>query len=161
VLSDLRNDQALNILETRIQSKDLSNFELAELISALWATKMPRAGQIILSNCNFSTLPDDEDLLKKYSIAMEHYRIPGAQPTMLRIAQKADWEFSTYYALRYFSSFPREDAVSAFIAFTNGQGGYAHLSLFDTVTAFTESSAITEESKKTLRGYLATGKVKK
>ncbi len=161
VLSDLRTDQALNILETRIQSKGLSNFELAELICALWGTAIPRAGQIILSNCDFSTLPDDEDLLGKYSLAMEHFRIPDAQPTMLRIARKADCNFSTYYALRYFSSFPREDAVPALVAFVNGRGPYATANIFETVTAFSESPVITEKSKNTLRGFLTTGKVKK
>ncbi len=161
VLSDFRTDQALNVLETRVQSKGLSDLELGKLICALWLTEIPRAGQIILSNCDFATLPDDENLLGKYSMAMEHYRISEAQSIMLRIAQKPGCELSTYYALRYFSSFPREDAVPALVAFINGKGPYATENLFETVTAFSESPVITEKSKNTLRGFLTTGKVKK
>lgn len=113
VLSDSGTEEAVKALEGRIQTKDLSFFELQNLIHALNFTKHPRAAMIIFANCDFQTLPNDESLLSAYSSAMEQSRIPEAQKTMLRIAQQPDCRISAYYALLYFSSFPSEDVVPA------------------------------------------------
>ena len=158
VLSEHGSDRALGVLEKRIQSKGLSEVELENLINALYYSKSGCAGKIIFSNCDFSTLPNDENLLSSYARIMMEFRIPDAQQTMLRIAKMPGRELKTRYALCYFKSFPREDVVPTLIEYINKHNSEG---LYDTVTAFANSASISESSKKTLNEFLTSGKVKK
>ncbi len=161
LLSEHGTDQAINALEKAFQTENISTFELKVLIGALSGTKDRDAGKTIFSNCDFSTLPNDENLLAAYCRAMLQYRTPEARQTMLLIAQQPDCRISAYYALQYFSSFPSEEVVPALIAFVTGHGDYSHLSLHETVTVFSKAPNITEESRKIFSDLLTSGRVKK
>lgn len=158
VLSEHGSDRAVSVLEKRIQTKGLSEYELDNLINALYYSKSRRAGKIIFSNCDFSTLPNNENLLCSYARIMMEFRIPDAQQTMLRIVKMPGRELKTRYALCYFKSFPREDVVPTLIAYINKHNSEG---LYDTVTAFANSESISEASRKTLNGFLVSGTVKK
>ncbi len=157
VLSDHGTDKAVAVLEARLRSNDRPLFR--QLIYALAFSKHPRAGQIVFDNCAFSTLQPDEELLRAYSIAMESYHVPEAQQNMLTVAQQPGHPLSAYYALRYFSAFPRQDVVPALIA--RIEAAKPVNDLYETVTQFIKSPKITDESKKTLSEFITSGKVKK
>jgi len=156
VLSDHGTDDAIDVLAARLRANDKPL--ITQLIFALTFSKHRRAGKIIFDLVDFSALPHDERHLHAYSIAMEEYRIPEAQANMFVIAQQPERPLSAYYALRYFSTFPREAVVPALVAYIEANKSVSDL--YDTVTEFIKSRQITDESKAKLSAFIATGKVK-
>ena len=154
VLSSHGTDDAVAVLEARLRANDEPLLE--KLIFALYYSEHRRAGRIIFDVVSFPDLPKDELHLNAYAIAMEKYRIPQAQANMLTIAQQPGVEFSAFYALRYFASFPREDVVPALIARIEAEPVSG---LYETVTQFIKSPAVAAESKKKLAAFIASGRV--
>lgn len=157
VLSDHATDSAIEVLSSRLRAKDKPL--LGQLVYALYFSKHPKAGRIVFDLVDFTVLKDDQNLLEAYATTMEQYRIPEAQQHMLALAKQPTQSLPSYYALRYFASFPREEVVPALIARIEAQTGVSDL--YESFTEFIKSPAITAESKKKLSGYIASGKVKK
>jgi hypothetical protein len=78
---------------------------------------------------------------------------------MLVIAQQPDQPPSAYYALRYFTSFPREDVAPALIAFIEARR-YAN-DLYDTVAEFIKSPNVADKTKATLSALITSRKLRK
>jgi hypothetical protein len=156
VLSDHATDRAVEVLASRLRAKDKPL--LGQLMNALYSSKHMRAGQIVFDSVEFSALQEDEELSGAYARAIEHYRVPEAQQHMLALTRKPAGSLASHYALRYFASFPREEVVPALIAGIEAWSRPS--SLYESVTKFIESSAITAESKKKLSAYIVSGKVK-
>ncbi len=157
VLSDHGTEEAIEVLAARLRANDKPLLE--QLIYALTFSQHPRAGKLVFDLVDFSALPHDERHLRAYSTAMEGYRIPEAQENMLIIAQQSAGTYLCYDALRYLSLFPREDVVPILIAYIEADKPVS--SLYETVAKFLESPKLTDESKRKLSAFIASGKVKK
>ena len=157
VLSNHGTDEAIEVLAARLRANDKPLLE--QLIFALTFSNHERAGKIVFDAVDFSALPHDEQHLYAYARAMEQYRIPEAQQNMLSVAQQPTRPLSCYYALRYFSSFPREDVARVLIAYI--EAGSPASELYDTVTEFIKSPTISNESKMALSAFVDRGRIKK
>jgi hypothetical protein len=157
VLSGHGTDAAIEVLSARLCASDTPLIE--QLIFALTLSKHPRAGKVIFEHVDFSALPHNERHFQAYSIAMEHYRIPEAQQNMLFLAQQPEWPLSCFYALRYFSAFPREDVAPALIAYIEANKPLTDL--YETVSEFIKSPKVGDETKSKLSAFIASGQVKK
>ena len=157
VLSDHGTDSAIEVLESRLRSNDRPL--LKQLMYALAFSKHPRAGKIVFDLVDFPAIQHDEELLTAYSITMAQYSIAEAQQNMLDVAQQPGRPLSSYYALCYFGSFPSEAVASVLIAYI--EADRPANDLYESVTRFINSPKLTEESRRKLSVFIASGKVKK
>jgi HEAT repeat protein len=157
VLSNHGTDRAVEALESAF--KEEAGYGLVNLIHALSSSKHPRAGRIVFEHVEFSAVQNDKDLVSAWAGAMEKYRVPEAQPHMLSLTQKPGNSSPSYFAVRYFGSFPTEVVVPALVDAIEDK--FRFDDLYDCVTAFIKSPEITAASKEKLSAYIASGKVKK
>jgi len=157
VLSEHGTDEAIEVLAGRLRANEKPL--LPQLILALTYSKHPRAGRIVFDLVDFAALPHDKSHLFAYSFAMERYRLPDAQQNMLLLAQEPDQPLSCNYALRYFSSFPREDVTRLLLAYIEADREPSS-DFYDTITEFTRSPNISSESKSKLSALIVSGKVR-
>ncbi|MCE9612326.1 MAG: HEAT repeat domain-containing protein [Chthoniobacter sp.] len=157
VLSGHGTDEAVDLLAARLRANDKPLLD--KLMCALYFSKHPRAGKLVFTSVDFSTIPREERYLHAYALTLDGYPVPGAQQNMLIIAQQPGQPLSSYYALRYFRAFPCEDVVPALVACIEAKKSVNIL--YETVTEFIASPKISDESKAKLSAFIASGKVKK
>ena len=156
VLSEHGTDEAVELLAARLRANDKPLLD--QLMCALYFSKHPRAGKLVFSSVAFSNLAD-ERCRHAYALTMEAYRLAEAQQNMLLIAQQPDQPSSAHYALRYFTSFPREDVAPALIAFIESKRYSGDL--YNTVTEFIKSPNVADKTKATLSALITSGNFRK
>jgi hypothetical protein len=159
VLSEHGTDSAVEVLASRLGAGDKPLRR--DLVYALLFSEHKRAARIVFNLVDFSTVQHDDELLTAYAAVMAKYRLPEAQQHMLALIKDPARARSLplYWALCYFASFPREDVVPALIAYI--EAGTGVIELYESVTEFIRSPAISAESKKTLSAFVVSGKVAK